>query len=141
MAVRGSALRLSCSAKKRLNPISSQIPLPLTMGTTGPPGEEFPAEKGFTVFVYLAQTVCLVAYRPPPPSSESSPAVCVCVLSAAHSDMPFTDTHHPVIKMPAGSIRSMFVRSVLEFQFLPSNPRDPERKLENGWSQILPVKG
>lgn len=34
---------------------------------TGPLGEEFPAEKDFTVFVYLLQTVCLAVYDPPPP--------------------------------------------------------------------------
>lgn len=76
MAVRGSELRLSFSAKKRPIPISSPIPLPLTMGTTGPPGVEVPAEKGFIVFVYLPQTVCMVVYGQPHPACLPSPAGC-----------------------------------------------------------------
>lgn len=45
MALRASEIMLSFSAKKRLNLISFPIPLSLTMGTAGPPGVEFPAEK------------------------------------------------------------------------------------------------
>lgn len=129
MSVRGSELGLSFWAKKRPNPISSSIPLPLTMGTTGPPGVKFPAEKSFTVFVYLAQTVSLVVQRP----------LLLRVLSAAHSDMPFTDTHHPVIKMPAASIRSAFVRSNFEFQSSHSSlPNPPET--ERGSQRMSGVK-
>lgn len=115
MAVRVSKLGLSFSVKKRLNPISFPIPPPLTMGTAGPLGQDFPAEKDFTVFVYLPQTVCLAVYERLFPHPLARGVFSCRVLLAAHSHMPFIDTHHPVIKMPAGSIRRMFVRSVLEF--------------------------
>lgn len=97
------------------------------MGTTGPPGVELPAEKGFTVFVYLPQTVCLVVYGAPrPPNFQPQCLLPLCVLSATHGNMPFTDTHHPVIKMPGGSIRSVFVRN--SSQAFP--PTEPQRSGE-----------
>ena len=80
---------------------------------------------------------------------RSPPAECVC--SPQRHTHTHTHTHHPAIKMPAGlnkervcserfgiPVKAFFFSF---FFFPPSNPRDPERKLENDWSQILPVKG
>lgn len=72
-------------------PISSPIPLPLTMGTAGPPGAELPAERRL-------YCICLFAADSSPCCVRTSAVASRCVCSpAAHSD-----THHPVIKMPAG---------------------------------------
>lgn len=72
-------------------PISSPIPLPLTMGTAGPPGAELPAERRLYCICLFAADSSPCCVRTPAVASR-----CVCS-PAAHSD-----THHPVIKMPAG---------------------------------------
>lgn len=78
MAVRASELRLSFSAKKRLNPISSPIPLPLTMGTTGPPGVEFPAEKRlYCICLFAPDSLPCCVWTPPSVFSR-----CVCALGS-----------------------------------------------------------
>lgn len=138
MAVRGSELRLSFGAKKRLNPhLPSQFLSLSLWERQGLPGLNSQQKEGFTVFVYLPQTVRLVVCGP----RRSPPSV--CVLSGWPTA---THTHHPVIKMPAGLNKERvcwerFGIPVKPFFSSRSNPRDPERKLENDWSQILPVKG
>lgn len=97
-------------------PISSPIPLPLTMGTAGPPGAELPAERRLYCICLFAADSSPCCVRTPAVASR-----CVCS-PAAHSD-----THHPVIKMPAG-LNKEFVGRGLEFQsslFFPPR-RTPE---------------
>lgn len=105
------------------------------MGTAGPPGAELPAERRLYCICLFAADSSPCCVRTPAVASR-----CVCS-PAAHSDK-----HHPVIKMPAGLNKERvcwerFGIPVKPFFSSPSNPRDPERKLENDWSQILPVKG
>ena len=146
MAVRGSELRLSFGAKKRPTPPFPPRFLSLSpWERQGLPRLNSQQKEGFTVFVCLPQTVRLVALFGP---QRSPPAECVCS-PQRHTH---THTHHPAIKMPAGlnkervcSERFGIPVKAFFFSFFffspPSNPRDPERKLENDWSQILPVKG
>lgn len=76
------------------------------------------------LFICPRQFAWLCMDNPTPPACLRP----LGVLWAAHSDMPFTDTHHHVIKMPAGSVRSVFVLSVVEFQSSLSSHRTPETR-------------
>lgn len=65
--------------------------------------------------------------------------LCVCSRQPTATCLSLTQ-HHPVIKMPAGSIRSVFVSERFGISPPVKPPGDPERKSENDWSRMLPVK-